>query len=80
LKFFATNIFWFWYNVVGFVVTMAVAYGLLFVFKREEYVPAVKPETDSVAPSMLSKSFVLILLTAFVTMILVSLAMPMLLT
>lgn len=68
------NIFWFWWNVIGLVVTTAVSYAAMLVFKSRN-------ENGSntitlVHHSILTKSDVAILITFFVAMIAFCLAIP----
>lgn len=72
-----TEVFWFWWNVVGLVVTVVVSYGTLLFIKtpRVKYEPeAEHSNTDSV--SILTRKDIAILLFAFISMVLMTTAIP----
>lgn len=71
-----TNLFWFWWNLIGAIVTIVIAYAVLFITKnkRESYQAPVKLNKDNKA--ILSTKDIMILVSYFFFMIAVCLLLP----
>ncbi len=72
------ELFWFWWNLIGLVVTCVVAYGiLLFSNKtRPTYSPTLTSLSDT--PAILTRKDIVILVAYFIVMIAICLSIPML--
>ena len=71
---FDVNIFWFWWNLIGFAVAIATTYCSMFVFKRE--VKVAEQLTDNGEESVLTKGTVALLLGWFAVILCIGLLIP----
>lgn len=71
------NIFWFWWNFIGFISAVVVAYTIKLILKKQP--PTVQiPAPAAEIGSILTQGDVIILLGAFATMVAICFALPML--
>lgn len=68
------NVFWFWWNFIGFASAVAVAYSIKMVVKSQPR--TIEPVVTTEANSILTKQDVGILFGAFVTMIVICVSLP----
>ena len=74
---FVPELFWFWWNLVGLVITTVVAYVVLIFTKQERnyYNPSITSLPD--APAILTTKDIIILVAYFIVMIAICLSIPM---
>jgi len=72
------ELFWFWWNLIGLVVTCVVAYTILIFSNKER--PAYNPKLTSLSdtPAILTRKDMMVLIAYFIVMIAICLSIPML--
>jgi sodium-coupled monocarboxylate transporter 8/12 len=74
------NVFWFWWNFIGFIAASSMAYLVKIVLGGSYVTPLVAANATQEKVSILKKSDVVILLSSFVIMLAICIALPHILT
>ena len=73
---FAPDVFWFWWNFIGFVATAVITLTTSIAIPREVNEVAKAQNAETISNSILTGKDIVMLLSMFVVMVLICLAIP----